>query len=119
MARSEPTGHERGLLAEVRAQLHLRLRGYRILATRFKTPSGEIDIVAQKAGVIVFIEVKQRKTADAAAEAIHTKNQARVTNAALLYLQKHPEYNGMDLRFDALIMGRGGILEHIENAWGA
>lgn len=103
----------------MRAQLHLRLRGYRILATRFKTPSGEIDIVAQKGSVVVSFEVKQRKTAEAAAEAIHARNQSRVMNAALLYLQKHPEYNGMDLRFDALIMGRGGALEHIENAWGA
>lgn len=119
MARSEETGHARGLLAEMRAQMHLRLRGYSILATRYKTPSGEIDIVARKGDTVVFFEVKMRKTADAAAEAIHAKNQSRVANAALLYLQKHPEYNGMDLRFDALIMGRTGALEHIENAWGA
>lgn len=113
------TGHKKGLLAEMKAGLYLRMKGYRILDTRFKTSAGEIDIVAQKGDTLVFVEVKLRRTEDAAAEAIHARNQERVMNAALLYLQKHPEYNGKDMRFDALIMGRGSPFRHIENAWGA
>lgn len=112
------TGHAMGLVAETKAGLYLRFKGYKILESRFRTPSGEIDIVARKGNVLVFVEVKLRKTEDAAAEAIHPRNQERVRNAALLYLQKHPEYNDMDMRFDALIMGRETPFRHIENAWG-
>ena len=114
----DKTGHEMGMLAEVKAAAYLRLKGYRILETRFKTKHGEVDLIACKGKVLVFAEVKLRSSTDAAAEAIHAKNQARVTKAAELYLQKHREYNDYDIRFDALMMSRGFALEHLENAWG-
>lgn len=116
-SKKSPTGYKKGLLAETRGVLFLRLKGYRILETRFRTRFGEIDIVALKGNTIVFVEVKQRRTADDAAEAIHAKNQSRVADAALLYLQKHPEYSELDARFDALLLGRAGMIHHLENAW--
>jgi putative endonuclease len=113
-----PTGHQKGLWAELRAAVYLRLKGYKILDMRFKTPVGEIDIVARRGNMLVFVEVKLRATESEGAEAIHARNQSRVTRAAELYLQKHPSYNDMDMRFDALIITKGRAFTHIENAWG-
>ena len=111
------TAHQKGLWAEKRAEMFLRLKGYAILHTRFKTPVGEIDIVARTGRVLVFAEVKARGTRDAAAEAIHAKNQERVRRAAELYLQKYPEYNDFDIRFDAVILGKDFLPQHIISAF--
>lgn len=111
------SGHQKGVRAEFLAKLYLRLKGYRILAERFRTPVGEIDLIARQGQRLVFIEVKLRKTADTAAEAIHAQNRARVTRAAELYLQKHMEYTGWEIRFDALVMAPGAWPRHIRNAW--
>lgn len=111
------TGHKKGLWAERGAELFLLLKGYRVISRRFKTPLGEIDLVAKRGRTLVFVEVKWRETAVEAAEAIHAKNQARVSRAAALYLQQHPQYTDMDTRFDAVVMARGVWPRHIEGAW--
>lgn len=111
------TNYKKGLWAEKKAEIILAIKGYRILARRFKTPSGEIDLVAKRGDVLVFVEVKQRVSLDAAAEAIHAKNRYRVEQAAALYLQKHPEYNDCDIRFDAIILMPGAWPQHIPSAW--
>lgn len=111
------TNYQKGLLAEKRALIYFRIKGYRVLAERYKTPLGEVDLILSRGEVIVFVEVKQRRTVEAAAEAIHARNQARVRQAAELYLQEHPEYTGRDIRFDALVMGRSGWPQHLENAY--
>lgn len=109
--------HIRGLHAEFWAGIYFRLKGYRVLKSRFKTQVGEIDLILKKGRVIVFTEVKLRKRQNDAAEAVHGKNRARVTRAAELYLQQHPEYTGCDARFDALVMTANGWPRHIQNAW--
>jgi putative endonuclease len=111
------TGHSKGLIAELKAKSYLRFNGFRILAERFKTPLGEIDLIVKKGNMVVFVEVKLRKTAEAAAEAIHSKNQLRVRNAAELYLQQYPEYNECEMRFDALVMAPGAWPQHIPDAF--
>lgn len=109
--------HAKGLRAEFWAGVYFHLKGYRILESRFKTPVGEIDLILKRGRVIVFTEVKLRKKHDEAAEAIHGKNRARVSRAAELYLQRHPEYTDYDARFDALVMTANGWPRHIQNAW--
>ncbi len=111
------TGHAKGLWAETFAGLYLTFKGYRILARRFKTPLGEIDLVAKRGGTIVFVEVKLRATVESAAEAIHVKNQSRIRNAAALYVQKYPAYSNMAMRFDALVLARGCWPVHIKDAF--
>ena len=111
------TGHQKGLQAESFAKFYLRLKGYRILAERFKTPVGEIDLIVKRGRQLVFIEVKLRKTVSAAAEAVHTKNQSRVRRSAELYLQKHMEYTGYELRFDAVVLAPYAWPRHVLNAW--
>lgn len=66
-----------GLSAESRAAMFLIAKGYRILARRFKTPFGEIDIVARRRGALVFVEVKARGRADEAAEAVTGRGKQR------------------------------------------
>jgi putative endonuclease len=111
------TGHKTGLWAETLAALALMLKGYLIIARRHKTPLGEIDLVARRGRTLAFIEVKWRGDRDTAAEAIHAKNRDRVRNAAALYLQKHPQYAGMDARFDAMALSPKAWPRHIPNAW--
>jgi putative endonuclease len=111
------TGHAKGLGGETIAALFLRCKGYRIIGRRFRTPLGEIDIIARRRQTIAFIEVKLRRTADDAAEAVHRANQERVRRAAALYLARHREYTGLDMRFDALVMAPGRLPRHIVNAF--
>ncbi len=111
------TSHSKGLMAELKARSFLRSKGFRILTKRFKTPLGEIDFIAKDGKTLVFVEVKLRKTKEAAAEAIDKKNKKRVRNAAELYLQQHPEYNDFEMRFDALILAPGAWPEHIPDAF--
>src|SRR5690606_35775196 len=110
-------GHRTGLYAEKLAEIALVLKGYRILARRFRTPLGEIDLVARQGNTLVFTEVKWRKTTDAAAEAIYPANRRRVENAAALYLQKYPEYTDMNIRFDAVVLAPKSWPRHIQAAW--
>ncbi len=111
------TGHKKGIDAEKWAALYLRLKGYGIIGMRYRTPLGEIDIIAKRFGTVVFAEVKMRKSKDDGAAAIHIHNQRRVRRAAELYLQKHPEYTGLDMRFDAVIMSPRAWPRHVTNAF--
>ncbi len=108
-----------GLSAESRAAILLIAKGYRILARRWKTPFGEIDIVARRRGTLVFVEVKARERADDAAEAVTGRNQRRIIAAAELWLARNPADAQRDIRFDAVLVTPGKIPEHIANAFDA
>src|SRR5215210_7534499 len=75
-----------GLSAESRAAAFLMAKGYRILAKRFRTPYGEIDIVARRRNLVAFIEVKARASLDEAAYAVTPRNQRRIIDAAQAWL---------------------------------
>src|SRR5437870_9000551 len=98
MAKTEDASPERvaafrtGLSAESRAAAFLMAKGYRILAKRFRTPYGEIDIVARRRNLIVFIEVKARASLDDAAYAVTPRQQQRIIDAAQGWLIAHPEH---------------------------
>src|SRR6201987_4237721 len=81
-----------GLSAETRAAAYLMAKGYRILAKRFRTPHGEIDIIAKRRNLLAFVEVKARSTLDDAAFAVTPRQQARIIDAAQAWLPPHPEY---------------------------
>ena len=108
-----------GLSAESRAAAFLVAKGYRVLARRFRTPLGEIDIVARRRGVLVFIEVKARDNFDEAAEAIGKRQQARIIDAAQLWLAAHPEDAMRDMRFDAILVIPGRLPRHLPAAFDA
>jgi len=95
----------------------LRLKGFQIVTQRFACPRGEIDIIAQRGALVIFVEVKARRDEAAAAEAITLRQRRRVSEAAQVFLQQRPEFAGCALRFDAIIMGRRMWPCHIADAW--
>ena len=108
-----------GLSAESRAATLLLAKGYRILARRFKTPVGEIDIVASRRGTIVFVEVKARESFDAAAEALTARQQSRIIDAAQYWLAANPSAVESPLRFDAVLIVPGKVPRHLAGAFDA
>lgn len=111
------SGHNTGLAAETMAALYLRLKGYKILERRYRTPMGEIDIIARRYGVVAFVEVKHRRTHEDALDAVHRVNQERVRRAAELYLSRHIEYTVMETRFDVLVFAPGKLPQHLPGAF--
>lgn len=108
-----------GLSAESRAALLMLAKGYRVLARRYKTPVGEIDIIARRRATLIFVEVKARDTFDAAAEAVTARQQARIIDAAQYWLAAHPDAVESPMRFDAVLVVPGKIPRHLENAFDA
>ncbi|MGV1916283.1 YraN family protein [uncultured Agrobacterium sp.] len=91
---------KRGHAAEYWAALYLMLKGYRILALRYRTPLGEIDLIARRKDVIAFIEVKARKLEKGAVDAVGASSQRRIRAAADLWLSRRRDSHRLSLRFD-------------------
>jgi putative endonuclease len=108
-----------GLSAESRAAMLLIAKGYRIVARRWKTPVGEIDIVARRRRDLVFVEVKARAHVDAAAEGVTERTKRRIVAAAELWLAHHPDDAQRYIRFDVVLVAPGKIPRHIANAFDA
>ena len=108
-----------GISAEGRAAALLIAKGYRILARRFRTPHGEIDIVARRRNLLAFVEVKARASLDEAAYAVTPRQQARIIAAAQIWLMAHPEHAEYDLRFDAMLIAPRRLPRHVMAAFDA
>jgi putative endonuclease len=108
-----------GLSAETRAAAYLMAKGYRMLARRYRTPYGEIDIVARKRNLVAFVEVKARASLDDAAYAVTQRQQARIVNAAQAWLMAHPEHAEFELRFDAILIAPRRLPRHLLAAFDA
>jgi putative endonuclease len=96
--------HDNGGRAEALAALLLALKGYRILARRFKIDGGEIDLVAAKADVVAFVEVKLRPTLDEARLAIDFAKCRRMSRAANAWLAANPWAADRNLRGDSIAL---------------
>lgn len=108
-----------GLSAESRAAALLIAKGYRILSRRFRTPHGEIDLIARRRNTVVFVEVKARDTLDDAAYAVTPRQQQRIIAAAQIWLMAHDECAGYDLRFDAMLVAPRRLPHHLMAAFDA
>jgi putative endonuclease len=108
-----------GLSAETRAAAYLMAKGYRILAKRFRTPHGEIDLVARRRNLVAFVEVKARATLDEAAFAVTPRQQRRIVDAAQAWLVAHPEHAEFELRFDAMLIAPRRLPRHVLAAFDA
>lgn len=91
---------KRGLNAEMIAAGWLRLKGYRIVTRRLRTPMGEIDLVCRRGNLVLVVEVKARQTLQSAMEAVSTSQQKRIEAAADCWLSRQPDYAKLSLRFD-------------------
>jgi putative endonuclease len=108
---------QRGARAEQRAALYLRLKGYRILARGYRTPVGEIDLLAARGRLLAAVEVKSRGDRDTAAFSISPRQQARVARATEHYLAANPRYAAYRIRFDAILDTPWRLPKHIRDAW--
>jgi putative endonuclease len=108
-----------GISAESRAAAFLIAKGYRILARRWRSRAGEIDIVARRRGLLVFVEVKARERLDDAAEAVLPRQQRRIVAAAEVWLAGHPDIGDTDIRFDVVLVAPRSLPRHIEAAFDA
>src|SRR5436309_14306519 len=87
-----------GLSAESRAAALLIAKGFRILARRWRSPVGEIDIVARRRRLLVFVEVKARENLDDAAWSVTDRQRARIVAAAEAWLARYPDPRIRDIR---------------------
>ncbi|QQR39066.1 YraN family protein [Devosia rhizoryzae] len=109
--------HRSGHRAEALAAWYLQAKLYSIRARRYKTPVGEIDLVAEKAGTLVFVEVKQRTKGGDEAMALGVVNQSRIARAAKHWLSRHPKDAIKDCRFDVIFLAPGRWPRHLKHAF--
>lgn len=112
------TAHRKGLEAEAEAARLYEAEGARILARRFKTPFGEIDLIcAEPGGAVVFVEVKARRGLDQALEALTPRQARRMEAAALVWIAAQGFAREPDLRFDLVAAGDRGAPRRLKNVW--
>jgi len=92
----------RGSLAEYRAALSLLMKGYRIVAFRYRTKLGEIDIIARKGNLIACVEVKARRSLNDSVFAVSDLAQRRIRAASDLWLAKQPDFAHLSVRYDII-----------------
>lgn len=116
--RRSPQQAERwGRLAETIAAWFLRVKGYRILGRRLRTPFGELDMIAWRRGMFVFVEVKARQTMNEGVDALTSRQQGRIRRAADYYLGHRSLPSDYSVRFDLIVILPKKIPIHLVNAW--
>ena len=105
----------KGRRGETLAAWYLRLKGWRIVARRIKTPRGEVDLIARRGKTLAFIEVKWRSTADQLDHAVDPYRLRRVAAAAEVLAARHAR-PGDTLRIDVLLLAPGRFPRHMANA---
>lgn len=116
-ASSREKAEARGRLAETAALLHLRLKGYRLLARRFQSGQGEVDLIMRRGAVTAFIEVKARKTTDDGVMAVTERQSRRISAAARHWMARDGRARNGICRFDIVVVSPYLISRHIENAF--
>ena len=106
-----------GISAESRAAAFLIAKGFRILARRWKSPVGEIDIIARRRSLLIFVEVKARDQLDDAAWSVTDRQRLRIVAAAEAWLARYPDDRIRDMRFDAVLVAPARIPRHIPAAF--
>ena len=111
-----------GQAGESAAEEYLRRKGYRIVARNLRSPLGELDLVAEDGQVLVFVEVKARRT-DAfggAIQAVHHRKQEKLIQLAAQYLARRHIKDRL-CRFDVVLLQGSDAtvpqIEHIQNAF--
>lgn len=106
-----------GLAAEQTACGALAAEGWSILGRRVRTKAGEIDAVAEKDGVVAFVEVKARPSLAMAAAALGPRQQRRLMAAAEILLSENPAWGEAGVRFDVLLVDRQSRVRRVKDAF--
>ena len=111
----------KGRFAEFAARMFLRAKGYKIVVANCSGVRGcgigEIDFIAKRKNIIVFVEVKQRSSIENAAYSLKEDQQRRIWRGAELFLQKHPAFQSCEVRFDVVLISFPCGIRHIEDAF--
>jgi putative endonuclease len=113
--RAEASGRD----AEAIAAAALAREGWAVLARRARTPAGEIDLVAERDGLLAFVEVKARPSLSEAAFALGARQRARLVVAAECWLAANPGHGAAGMRFDVVIVAADGTARRIADAFRA
>ena len=106
-----------GISAESRAAAFLIAKGFRILARRWRSPVGEIDIIARRRALLIFVEVKARDQLDDAAWSVTDRQRLRIVAAAEAWLARYADDRIRDIRFDAVLIAPRRLPRHIPSAF--
>ena len=109
--------YRKGHRGEWLAAFSLMLKGYRILARRYRTKLGEIDLLARRGDLVLIVEVKTRRTLMEAMEALSPGSERRIEGAADLWLSRQPDYGRLSVRFDMVAVLPRRWPVHVENVF--
>lgn len=109
--------HARGMAAEDAASAALERDGWVVLARRLRTEAGEVDILAERAGMLAIVKVKARPALADAAAAVSPRQRARYLAAAEIILAEHPDWGAAGVRFDILVVDAAGRVRRIADAF--
>lgn len=108
---------KRGRRAEQIAEIWLILKGYRILARRIRLPTGEIDLIARRAHVLAFIEVKQRRTLPRAQHAVSARAWHRIAATGEAWALRRPRLKDLEWRYDLVAIVDWQRPYHFRDYW--
>ena len=117
MANDRKKSEAAGRSAELIALWALRLKGWRLLARRYKTHVGEVDLIMRRGEVTAFIEVKARKNLDRAVESVTPRQARRIAAAARQFMTEDRRAALQSSRFDIVAVSPYHWPQHIENAF--
>ncbi|MEN3150469.1 YraN family protein [Neorhizobium sp. IRAMC:178] len=106
-----------GHVSEYLAALYLLAKGYRILAIRYRTRLGEIDLIVRKGDVVAFVEVKARIGEREAIDAVGYTTQNRIRAASDIWLSKRKDAARLSQRYDVIAVLPGRLPRHFANAF--
>lgn len=117
MRRRQAMADAQGRLAERRAEELLAAEGWAILGRRVRTPRGELDLVAERDGLVAFVEVKLRRRLDDAVHALSPRQRRRIADAAECWLAAHPSEGERGVRFDVVVLDGQRSIRRIADAF--
>jgi putative endonuclease len=109
----------RGHLAELMCLWQLRLKGYRVLARRYRVPVGEVDLIVRRGGIVAAIEVKARADVATAGAAIAPRQRRRIVRALAHFVAGRPDLAPLAFRFDVMLVAPRRLPMHLIDAWRA
>lgn len=114
-AASRIARYRRGHIAELVAAVLLMAKGYRILARRWRSPYGEIDLIARRGRRLAFVEVKRRPSRAEAEAAITPRQSGRYARAAAFWVSRYPAFAEHEWALDIVFVTPGKFPVHIEH----
>lgn len=110
---SRRRAEQRGRRGEIFAEIALITRGFRVVARRFKTKAGEVDLIARRGKLIVIVEVKARKTLSEAHDAVTSTALRRIEAAGDIWLARQKDHAELSIRYDLIAVLPGKWPVHV------